>query len=354
MRYKTVLAICAPIIFIGLLFTPYRQNIVNISRQPTSKVIALLIVIFYTEINIIYGLLALIFMLIFYRFFGEFSSANPVFTSRKVISNYSEVPLVIYQTWYTKQLPPKMKQYIEYLKHKNPEFDHYLYDDNDCRNFIKDNFDNYVLDAYDRLIPGAYKADLWRYCILYKQGGIYLDVKFYCEDGFKLIDMASDTNFVLDRPFSNNRFTITLNQEMNIINHKDYYENVYKRIDNHFWKNKKIGIYNAVMATPPNNSVLLDCIHQIVKNVNSNYYGHNPLYPTGPGLFGEKYFGNDISTKIKDFQYFNSIDGTYILNRDGKKVLSHYPGYRIEQMRYGNPSKKYYHDSWKEREIYSL
>jgi len=354
MHYKIILAICAPIIFIGLLFTPYRQNIINISRQSTSKVIAFLIVIFYTEINIILGLIVLIFVLSFYKYFGEYSSANPVFTSRSVNKNYSNnIPLVIYQTWYTKHLPPKMKQCIEDIKYKNPEFDHYLYDDDDCRNFIKDNFDTSILDAYDRLIPGAYKADLWRYCILYKRGGIYLDVKFKCDPEFKLLEMCDNTNFVLDRPFANIKNTITLNQEMNIINHKDYYENVYGRIDTYFWKNKQIGIYNAVMASPPNNDVLLECIHQIVKNVNTGYYGHNWLYPTGPGLFGEKYFGDDIRRKIDDFQYFNSIDGTYILNRQGKKVLYHYPEYRIEQMRHGNPSKKYYHESWNERDIYA-
>ena len=34
-----------------------------------------------------------------------------------------------------------------------------------------------MLDAYDNLIPTAYKADLFRSCILYKTGGCYFDIK---------------------------------------------------------------------------------------------------------------------------------------------------------------------------------
>jgi mannosyltransferase OCH1-like enzyme len=91
--------------------------------------------------------------------------------------NKSVIPLDIYQTWTTKELSPKMKECVETLKRENPEFTHHLYDDDDCYKFIKDNFDKEVADSYDNIIPGAFKADLWRYCILYKKGGIYLDIK---------------------------------------------------------------------------------------------------------------------------------------------------------------------------------
>ncbi len=47
------------------------------------------------------------------------------------------VPLDIYQTWHTKDLPPKMKECVDKLKQDNPEFTHHLYDDAMCRQFIK-------------------------------------------------------------------------------------------------------------------------------------------------------------------------------------------------------------------------
>ena len=100
------------------------------------------------------------------------------------------IPLNIYQTWHTKDLPKFMKKTVDNIIKNNPAFKHYLFDDNDCRNFIKDNFDVTVLNAFDSLIPGAYKADLWRYCVLYKNGGIYLDIKYEPVNGFKFINLT--------------------------------------------------------------------------------------------------------------------------------------------------------------------
>ena len=58
--------------------------------------------------------------------------------------------------------------------------------------FIKNNYPVDVLEAFNKLIPGAYKADLWRYCVLYKLGGIYLDIKYSCVNNFKLIATEVD------------------------------------------------------------------------------------------------------------------------------------------------------------------
>jgi len=354
MPYKIILAICIPIIFILFLLTPYREYIIEISDNILAKITLLLIVLFYAEINLMYGFLALVSVVFFYKIFNNDNNNNGcTFTKKRKMPLFHNVPTVIYQTWHTKNLPPKMKECVENLKRENPEFDHYLYDDEECRQFIIENFDESVVDAYDRLIPGAYKADLWRYCILYKKGGIYLDIKFQCEPGFKLIEMVDDTHFVLDRPFVNNG-NIPHESEIAMINHKKYYENVHTHIDTSIWQNKQIGIYNAVMVARPNNQVLMDCIQQIVKNINMDYYGYNSLHPTGPGLFGEKYFAGDIASKIKDFQYFNSINGTYIVNRKGKKVLSHYPEYRYEQDKYSVKNKQYYDLLWKQKNIYVI
>ena len=79
----------------------------------------------------------------------------------------------------------------------NPEFNHYLYDDKMCREFIKQNFSDDVLYVFDKLKPGAYKADLWRYCILYINGGIYIDIKFKCNE--KLINFLDQEYYVKDR-----------------------------------------------------------------------------------------------------------------------------------------------------------
>jgi hypothetical protein len=259
------------------------------------------------------------------------------------------IPLHIYQTWTTKNLPPKMRKCVNKIKNDNPEFTHHLYDDNDCRKFIEKNFNADVLNAYDKLNPGAYKADLWRYCVMYKKGGIYIDIKFQCEPGFKLMEITDREHFVFERPYAD--FQCPIKDELKIINNPDYYKNVYNKIDTFYWQNKQIGIYNAVLACKPGNKYMLECINNCVKNVKNNYYGYNPLYPTGPGLLGNLYFNGDYS-KIKDFELFNSLVGNCILNRN-RVIMRHYPEYRAEQQKY-SAKEPSYHKLWVEKKIYNL
>jgi mannosyltransferase OCH1-like enzyme len=240
---------------------------------------------------------------------------------------------------------------VNRLKNANPEFDHYLYDDADCREFIATEYGGDVLEAYDQLVPGAYKADLWRYCVLYKTGGIYLDIKFRCEPGFSLLELTDDNEtFVLDRPYPDT--SIPSNIELILLNSPTFNDTLIEKTDKITWKNRQIGLYNAVMATIPNNPVIYDCIQQVVRNVKKKYYGYNPLYPTGPGLLGEIYFKNDYKSKIKKIKYFNSVAGNYILSKN-KKILSHYPEYRQEQRQYTQTGPNYYyHDLWVKNNIY--
>jgi len=359
---KQFFAILIPILFFVALLPEWRSNILNFSQTIIGKLVFVCVILFYAEMNIMYGFLALVFIVFYYKIFFTMTS-NPVVSSDKIAGNpilsrrsveledYRAVPLIIYQTWATKDLPPKMAQCVNKLKADNPEFDHYLYDDADCREYIKTEFEPDVLEAYDLLVPGAYKADLWRYCILYKTGGIYLDIKFRCEPGFSLLELTDDNEaFVLDRPYPDS--SIPLNSELALLNSSTFYDTLVESTDINTWKNKQIGLYNAVMATIPNNPVLYDCIQEVVRNVKKKYYGYNPLYPTGPGLFGEIYFNGDYGRKVKKIKYFNSIAGNYILSKN-KKILSHYPEYREEQRRYTKSGPNYYyHDLWVKNNIY--
>ena len=126
----------------------------------------------------------------------------------------SVIPLKIFQTWHTKELPPDMKITVEKLKERHPRFEHFLFDDNDCRDFIIKNFDNNVVKAFDSLIPGAYKADLWRYCVLYINGGIYMDIKYSCTNSFRLIELTEKEHWVLDIDGNNIYNEIVNNQKL--------------------------------------------------------------------------------------------------------------------------------------------
>ena len=222
---------------------------------------------------------------------------------------YSLVPLNLFQTWSTLKLPPKMRQNVELLKKQNPEFKHYLYDDTMCREFIKKNFCKDVLYSFDKLKPGAFKADLWRYCILYIHGGIYLDIKFRCINNFRLIELTDKEYFVRDR--------ICEGEE---------------------------GIYQALLCCFPKNKILYKCIHQIVEYVKNNYYGHHPLFPTGPSLVA-RYF---TATELKQLEVIN-IGHKITVNNNIKFV--YYPEYRDEQIKTQTAAGHYY-IMWNKLNIY--
>lgn len=221
----------------------------------------------------------------------------------------SVIPLNIYLTWGTKDLPPKMQENVDRMIKVNPEFNIELFDDNDCREFIKKNFPYDIVVVYDTLKPGAYKADLWRLCILYIKGGIYADIKLNCINNFKFIALTEKEHLVLDIPGQ--------------------------------WKDEEaFGIYNALIVAKPKNKLLLRCINKISNNVKNKYYGFNALYPTGPGLFGEEYCKEyesitDDSVIKKELDKLNlCID---ILNYrvhiifNNVAILEHYKEYREEQ-----------------------
>jgi len=78
----------------------------------------------------------------------------------------------IFQSWYTKTLPP----YVDDFLKMNTEYKYYLYDDDDMDKFVKEHYPGEIYECYNRLNIIVAKVDLWRYLILYKYGGIYLDM----------------------------------------------------------------------------------------------------------------------------------------------------------------------------------
>lgn len=243
-----------------------------------------------------------------------------------VVNNKSNrkkvIPRHIYQTWHTRDnLPEKMRECITTLQKQNPEFIHHLFDDDDCREFIKDNYSAEVVNAYDSLIPGAYKADLWRYCILYKKGGVYMDVKYKCADDVKLIDMVDKEYYVEDRPMGGKR-----------------------------------GVYNAAMICKKGDPKLLKAINTIVFNVRQRYYGETPLSPTGPGLLGKIFTDDefrDIPLKfVADPKNVQLNESHTIINKtDNKVIFVMYPEYREDQLKYKD-SHPHYSELWGKKQIY--
>lgn len=224
----------------------------------------------------------------------------------------SVIPLNIFQTWHTKALCPGMQTSVETIIRTNPEFKYYLFDDDDCAAFIKSNFDEDVYNAFNSLVPGAYKADLWRYCVLYKEGGIYLDIKYRPINGFRCIDITENEHWVLDTD-----------------------------------KNR---IYNALMVCKLGNPILLKAIEMIVQNVKNKYYGDNALYPTGPALLGQLFSSEEKQLFDMYHDYLDTENNRFIYYNN-RIIFKSYEGY-IQDC--NNQAKRpYYYNLWQERKVYS-
>jgi mannosyltransferase OCH1-like enzyme len=91
----------------------------------------------------------------------------------------NKIPKIVHQTFCTMNLPDHIKEIMKKNKQINPDYTFLFYNDSDCDLFIKNNFDEYTYKAYTSINPcyGAMKSDFFRYCILYKLGGVYLDIK---------------------------------------------------------------------------------------------------------------------------------------------------------------------------------
>lgn len=91
----------------------------------------------------------------------------------------NKIPKNIYQTFSSYNLPDEIIEIINNNKKTCPGYNFFFYNDSECETFIKENFKEQVYKAYISINDcyGAMKADFWRYCILFKKGGIYLDIK---------------------------------------------------------------------------------------------------------------------------------------------------------------------------------
>jgi mannosyltransferase OCH1-like enzyme len=108
------------------------------------------------------------------------------------------IPKVIYQTWKTKNLHPVIENIKRDIQNINPSYKMELFDDDDMDMWIKNNCEASVCEAYNKLHVGAAKADLWRYLILYQNGGVYLDMDSII---YKSLDdlIQSDDSAIISR-----------------------------------------------------------------------------------------------------------------------------------------------------------
>lgn len=269
---------------------------------------------------------------------------------RRVDDNFSKkskIPKKIYQTWETSKInTPVLSCLLESVKNNNPDYEYNLFDSLESLDFIEKHFDKEVSEVYQRIIPGAFKADLWRYCVLYIEGGFYCDVDMICLNSFNLL-LESDIDLVVP-------IDLNLNP-----------------------REGKHNLMNAFIGITPKHPIMKYCIDIVVDNVvNETWFNSDrlPLDFSGPGVLGravnrflnrsdkeslvglEGIFDNNrIKIQFLKFtsdfeeesfihpdqcgkEFMKTVDNKYIFqNRNGNKFIKHF---------YENEIKKYKTVSW--------
>lgn len=214
---------------------------------------------------------------------------------------------------------------IQSFKTCYPSAEYTLYNNRTVCKIIANNFDKDVLDAYNQLVPYAYKADLARYCILYLKGGVYSDISHLHINPMN-IEENTELVFFRDIAFIHPAFAVS----------------------------------NAVIYADPGQEDLYNIIYRIVENCNARFHGHHPLDPTGPYLLG-KYLAKLDSHKNIVFGDSTAIVVGENPNASQKHIIKFMPdgnlitfrnkriNSSIDEFIQGGNS---YGDLWAERKVY--
>lgn len=222
-------------------------------------------------------------------------------------------------------LPEVMKHIYIDMAQKNPGYQLFYFSDEDCMMYIYDHYGEEYFRAYDNLIPTAYKADFWRYLILFKHGGCYGDFSQVMLASFDSIIEGMDRVFVVDTPESSD------------------------------------ALYNAFMCVKPGDDVVRRAIDKTKDNIDRKHYGYNTLDVTGPRVLGRAYcevvyknsksfitIGVSGKTKI-----LNNIEmhGNFIVDNDRnplilKKLNNHF------NIVYHDRGVKHYGQLWHEKKVF--
>lgn len=138
---------------------------------------------------------------------------------------------------------------IETTVERNPEYAYRYFNATERREFLEAHMAASVVAAYDKLIPNAYKADLFRYSLVYVNGGCYLDI-----GGVMLGHMKSVVR-------STDAFLSSVDTSL--------------------------GVNSAFFCAVPKHPILEKLIRAVVKRVAGSEYGWASVDVTGPWMFGK-------------------------------------------------------------------
>jgi hypothetical protein len=104
----------------------------------------------------------------------------------------SAIPTIIFQTWKSRSdIPPALRYWRSTFVDKNQEFQCLLWDDDDNRQFISEEFP-WFLRLYDNFPSAIFRADAIRPFFLFRYGGFYVDMDTECLMPLSTISFSGD------------------------------------------------------------------------------------------------------------------------------------------------------------------
>jgi hypothetical protein len=124
-------------------------------------------------------------------------------------SIYTEVPATtwkipnhVYQTWRTPVVTMLLARQVRKFRRMNPDCSFSFFDDQRMASYMESNFAGHpILRVFRDIRMPAEKADIWRYCVLFREGGIYCDIKSALKIPFRTL-LANDPSELIS--FENN------------------------------------------------------------------------------------------------------------------------------------------------------
>lgn len=107
-------------------------------------------------------------------------------------ANNADIPRQLIMTW--KDINEVPKEVILSWSTLNPDWEIILFDDARIVKFLREDYGESHVKFFNDIVFGRHKADFFRYCYLYKRGGVYADIDL---DPKVSIDsfLAKDTRF---------------------------------------------------------------------------------------------------------------------------------------------------------------
>ena len=191
------------------------------------------------------------------------------------------IPKIIHQIWFswkTNEIPAKHLEYQKKLIDLHPDWEYKLWRDEENYEFVKQNYPDFY-PTFMALPKNIMRADIIRYLIMAKVGGLYLDLDYEMLKPFDLLDYELDLPYNRqvrfgDRAdaFGNCIFASRPGHPFwtyvikDLVNMKDY-EEVYKSLVNEPYFSKEVTLEEAVSGP-----VLLTKVFFSVKDKLNNYY----------------------------------------------------------------------------------